>query len=167
VIAANGEPHHPLNSTNTINEKLKIYRKFLNIPFQNMVAAARLLDALLAFTSVDSKRRPLISIPKPNTLYPSTTGSQTSIQESYTLRTIASMETSSQPQIPAPLSRDPSRSLTPLPLSASQEQQVRDIYYKKVRTICADEIRGMPMAISVVEKGLVDPPTFKTGSKNL
>ncbi|KAF2090911.1 hypothetical protein K490DRAFT_53844 [Saccharata proteae CBS 121410] len=29
----------------------------------------------------------------------------------------------------------------PIPLSSSQEQQVRDLYYKRVRTKCADEIR--------------------------
>ena len=39
---------------------------------------------------------------------------------------------------PLPL---PSRN--PLPLSAGQEQQVRDLYYKRVRTYCANEIRGM------------------------
>ena len=40
---------------------------------------------------------------------------------------------------------DPSRNLrNPLPLSASQEAQVRDIYYKKVRSQCADEIKGTP-----------------------
>lgn len=30
----------------------------------------------------------------------------------------------------------------PLPLSASQENQVKDLYYKRVRGKCADEIRG-------------------------
>lgn len=34
----------------------------------------------------------------------------------------------------------PSRN--PLPLSASQEAQVRDIYYQNVRAQCADEIKG-------------------------
>lgn len=34
----------------------------------------------------------------------------------------------------------PSRN--PLPLSASQEAQVRDIYYQRVRKQCADEIKG-------------------------
>lgn len=34
----------------------------------------------------------------------------------------------------------PSRN--PLPLSASQEAQVRDIYYARVRKNCADEIKG-------------------------
>ncbi|MCJ1388502.1 hypothetical protein MMC18_001349 [Xylographa bjoerkii] len=37
---------------------------------------------------------------------------------------------------PLPL---PSRN--PLPLSAGQEQQVRDLYYKRVRGYCANEIR--------------------------
>jgi len=35
----------------------------------------------------------------------------------------------------------PIPSRNPLPLSASQEQQVRDLYYKRVRTYCANEIR--------------------------
>ena len=30
----------------------------------------------------------------------------------------------------------------PTPLSAPQEQQVRDLYYKNVRAKCADEIKG-------------------------
>lgn len=38
-------------------------------------------------------------------------------------------------------SLDPTR--TPLPLTASQEAQVRELYYKRVRTKCADEVRGM------------------------
>lgn len=46
-------------------------------------------------------------------------------------------------------SGDPSTALNravdmrnPLPLSASQESQVRDLYYKRVRGYCANEIRG-------------------------
>jgi len=35
----------------------------------------------------------------------------------------------------------PLRSRNPLPLSAGQEQQVRDLYYKRVRGYCANEIR--------------------------
>ena len=31
----------------------------------------------------------------------------------------------------------------PTPLSAPQEQQVRDLYYKNVRAKCADEIKGV------------------------
>lgn len=34
----------------------------------------------------------------------------------------------------------PSRN--PLPLSASQEAQVRDIFYQNVRAQCQDEIKG-------------------------
>lgn len=30
----------------------------------------------------------------------------------------------------------------PLPLSATQEAQVREIYHKRVRNKCADEVRG-------------------------
>lgn len=35
---------------------------------------------------------------------------------------------------------NPSRN--PLPLSASQESQVRELYHKRVRQKCADEVRG-------------------------
>ncbi len=35
----------------------------------------------------------------------------------------------------------PSRN--PLPLSASQESQVRDIYYARVRKNCTEEIKGL------------------------
>ena len=31
----------------------------------------------------------------------------------------------------------------PLPLSASQESQVRELYHKRVRNKCADEVRGI------------------------
>ena len=50
-----------------------------------------------------------------------------------------------RPQTTAPVpSSQPQRNLlNPLPLSASQEAQVRDIYYKRVRSRCADEIKGM------------------------
>lgn len=37
----------------------------------------------------------------------------------------------------------PSRN--PLPLSASQEAQVRDIFYQRVRKECAEEIKGEPL----------------------
>ncbi|KAH0536502.1 hypothetical protein FGG08_006627 [Glutinoglossum americanum] len=37
--------------------------------------------------------------------------------------------------------RLPMPSRNPLPLSAGQEQQVRDMYYKRVRGYCADEIK--------------------------
>lgn len=39
----------------------------------------------------------------------------------------------------------PSRN--PLPLSASQEAQVRDIYYQRVRSLCAEEIKGESIAV--------------------
>lgn len=45
------------------------------------------------------------------------------------------------PELPQPRLGVPSRN--PLPLSASQESQVRDIYYARVRKLCADEIKGM------------------------
>jgi COX assembly protein 1 len=44
------------------------------------------------------------------------------------------------PQVPEQKLGVPSRN--PLPLSASQEAQVRDIFYQKVRKECADEIKG-------------------------
>ncbi|KAK5992433.1 hypothetical protein PT974_05837 [Cladobotryum mycophilum] len=44
------------------------------------------------------------------------------------------------PQVPQERLGVPSRN--PLPLSASQEAQVRDIYYARVRKQCADEIKG-------------------------
>jgi COX assembly protein 1 len=31
----------------------------------------------------------------------------------------------------------------PLPLSATQEQQVKEVYYKRVRGYCAPEIKGL------------------------
>jgi hypothetical protein len=52
----------------------------------------------------------------------------------------------------------PSRN--PLPLSASQESQVRDIYYARVRNLCSDEIKGnaetdLPFPISDKPKALL------------
>lgn len=45
------------------------------------------------------------------------------------------------PTVPTPQGPvNPSRS--PLPLSASQESQVRELYHKRVRQKCADEVRG-------------------------
>lgn len=46
-----------------------------------------------------------------------------------------------EPQLGSPSVPQPSRS--PLPLSASQESQVRELYHKRVRNKCADEVRGM------------------------
>ncbi|KAK5121107.1 hypothetical protein LTR85_005591 [Meristemomyces frigidus] len=42
---------------------------------------------------------------------------------------------------PLPTSPSPVLSRNPLPLSASQESQVRELYYKRVRNKCADEVR--------------------------
>lgn len=54
------------------------------------------------------------------------------------------MTTIAAPSEPRKPAADPGAiaSQRPLPLSASQEQQVRDIYYKRVRNKCADEVRG-------------------------
>lgn len=46
-----------------------------------------------------------------------------------------------KPAVPEDRPGVPSRN--PLPLSASQESQVRDIYYARVRKQCAEEIKGM------------------------
>ncbi|KAG8533808.1 uncharacterized protein KY384_001549 [Bacidia gigantensis] len=43
---------------------------------------------------------------------------------------------------PEPLRNHPFRSRNPLPLSAAQEAQVQQLYHKRVRDYCADEIRG-------------------------
>lgn len=40
--------------------------------------------------------------------------------------------------------RVPLPSRNPLPLSSAQEAQVRELYYKRVRNLCANEIRGTP-----------------------
>jgi COX assembly protein 1 len=37
----------------------------------------------------------------------------------------------------------PNPKRSPLPLSSSQESQVRELYFKNVRTKCADEVRGI------------------------
>jgi len=44
------------------------------------------------------------------------------------------------------------RTFSPLPLTASQEQQVRDIYYKNVRVKCDPEIRGIYTAVKELAK---------------
>ena len=46
----------------------------------------------------------------------------------------------------APVSRQPNLR-NPLPLSAAQEAQVKDIYYKRVRSHCAQEIKGCSNSI--------------------
>ena len=50
----------------------------------------------------------------------------------------------------------PSRN--PLPLSSVQEAQVNDLYYKRVRAYCADEIRGIPLFNTISPT----PPPTKT-----
>jgi COX assembly protein 1 len=45
------------------------------------------------------------------------------------------------PQLPSPGPLQPNLR-NPLPLSAAQEAQVRDLYYKRVRGICDDVIKG-------------------------
>ena len=45
------------------------------------------------------------------------------------------MATSETNRVPLP-------SRNPLPLSSAQEAQVNELYYKRVRTLCATEIRG-------------------------
>ena len=42
--------------------------------------------------------------------------------------------------------RIPLPSRNPLPLSATQEAQVKELYYKRVRGYCANEIRGVKRA---------------------
>ena len=49
--------------------------------------------------------------------------------------------------LPTPQGRLGVPSRNPLPLSASQESQVRDIYYARVRKNCAEEIKGTPLRI--------------------
>jgi COX assembly mitochondrial protein 1 len=46
----------------------------------------------------------------------------------------------------------------PLPLSAAQEAQVKDLYYRRVRGHCAQEIKGMSSSYSLVHDGM----TLKT-----
>ncbi|KAI9703473.1 MAG: hypothetical protein M1820_005777 [Bogoriella megaspora] len=45
------------------------------------------------------------------------------------------------PETSTPPSSAPQIPLHPIPLSSAQEQQVRELYYKRVRSKCADEIR--------------------------
>jgi len=46
----------------------------------------------------------------------------------------------------------PSRN--PIPLSASQEAQVRDVFYARVRSRCTDEIKGEPGFLPPVTRNL-------------
>ena len=69
------------------------------------------------------------------------------------------------PQVPSPSSRRPNLR-NPLPLSAAQEAQVRDLYYKKVRGYCAAEIKGMELDFTVPIQVYIDghliPTAFAT-----
>lgn len=57
---------------------------------------------------------------------------------------MAAMTTPSKEPTTSTSSRaDPLSIRSPLPLSASQEGQVRELYYKRVRQKCADEVRGL------------------------
>jgi COX assembly protein 1 len=49
-------------------------------------------------------------------------------------------QTQQQQSDEVPLPPLPSRN--PIPLSASQEAQVRDVFYARVRSKCVDEIKG-------------------------
>lgn len=57
--------------------------------------------------------------------------------------------------------RVPLPSRNPLPLSATQEGQVREIYYKRVRNLCADEIRGKlpPRSLFYIAGRCIDATT--------
>lgn len=46
------------------------------------------------------------------------------------------------PEVPSGPSRPGQNLRNPLPLSATQEQEVRKLYYARVRSRCADEIKG-------------------------
>jgi COX assembly protein 1 len=58
---------------------------------------------------------------------------------------MAAMAAEKPPATAPPQERLGVPSRNPLPLSASQEAQVRDIYYARVRNLCADEIKGEPL----------------------
>ncbi|KAI8414017.1 hypothetical protein FOFC_07308 [Fusarium oxysporum] len=61
------------------------------------------------------------------------------------------------PPVPEEKLGVPSRN--PLPLSASQEAQVRDIFYQKVRKECADEIKGTSPTSTSTTNFNPKPPT--------
>ncbi|KAF5015649.1 hypothetical protein F66182_12940, partial [Fusarium sp. NRRL 66182] len=52
----------------------------------------------------------------------------------------------------------------PLPLSATQEQQVKEIYYKRVRGYCAPEIKGLHTLahFSVIKDEITNLSSWKT-----
>jgi COX assembly protein 1 len=55
---------------------------------------------------------------------------------------MAAAMASQQPNPTAPVLLTPNPTRSPLPLSSSQESQVRELYHKRVRMKCADEVRG-------------------------
>jgi len=58
--------------------------------------------------------------------------------------------------------RLPMPSRNPIPLSASQEAQVRDIFYARVRRICAPEIQGPSVRPSIASHlGPQAPPMLQ------
>ena len=58
-----------------------------------------------------------------------------------------------EPQATTSITNKSQNSLrNPLPLTASQEAQVRDLYYKRVRSRCADEIKGMQAKESILPR---------------
>ncbi|KAF2753121.1 hypothetical protein EJ05DRAFT_515119 [Pseudovirgaria hyperparasitica] len=57
-------------------------------------------------------------------------------------QSMATTSTSSTTSPSQPTPQPPPKPTRPLPLSAAQEQQVRDTYYRNVRAKCADEIRA-------------------------
>ena len=60
---------------------------------------------------------------------------------SHILAMMATQPTSTPSQ--SSTTRTPLPSRNPIPLSSSQEAAVRELYYKRVRSKCADEIRGL------------------------
>lgn len=70
---------------------------------------------------------------------------------------MAAMATQNPP-VPQEKLGVPSRN--PLPLSASQEAQVRDIFYQKVRKECAEEIKGVYLPASPLRESILCSATI-------
>lgn len=93
--------------------------------------------------------RPLKPSPEPTALTTestsSTSGPTLSTSESLGSSCSVTMSTpSASPDASSPPSTPRKYNLrNPLPLSASQEQEVKQLYYKRVRGYCASEIKGM------------------------
>lgn len=71
---------------------------------------------------------------------------------------MAAMTTTQQPPL------NPSRN--PLPLSASQESQVRELYHKRVRQKCADEVRGQSSLYTIILQCPLPLPETNPASKS-